>query len=84
MAKLFKEKIIKQRLENFEIVDMQAKLETLSSWYKVSQTGNLKEKSEKEVEQSFAEHILGSVLGYTAYGSDDVYTREAQPKAEST
>jgi hypothetical protein len=84
MAKLFKEKIIKQRLENFEIVDMHAKLETLSSWYKVSQTGNLKEKSEKEVEQSFAEHILGSVLGYTAYGSDDIYTREAQPKAEST
>ena len=84
MAKLFKQKIINQRLQDFKIPDMESKLEILRSWHKASQIGNLKEKSEREVEQSFWENILGNVLGYTAYGNADIYMREPQPKAEWT
>lgn len=84
MAKLFKEKIIKQRLENFQIPKMDEKVEILESWLKASQIGNLKEKSEKEVEQSYWENILWKILGYTAYGDGETYLREAQPKAENS
>lgn len=80
MAKLFKNNIIKEKLENFEIEDFENKIKILENWYKLYKDWILEKKTESEIEQSFNEDILWKVLWYNSITESDVYNREPQPK----
>lgn len=81
MHKLFKSSLINEKLENFEIPDLDHKIQILQNWHKLYQSWTLTKKSEQEVEQSFNEDILGKILGYKSLTESQIYHREAQPKA---
>lgn len=80
MAKLFKNNIIKEKLENFEINDFDEKIKILENWNKLYKNWVLEKKTESEIEQSFNEDILWKVLWYSSITENDIYNREPQPK----
>ena len=50
MAKLFKDKLIKKKLQEFEIPQMEEKIEVLKNWEKLYESGALQQKKEEELE----------------------------------
>ena len=50
MAKLFKDKLIRQKLENFEIPELEAKIEILKKWENLARNNILISKKEEELE----------------------------------
>lgn len=77
MARLFKDKIIKEKLKRFEIPDFEQKLEVLKTWNSAYQNGSLQKKTETQCEQSFNSDIFIKVLGYTSFPKE---TYTIQPK----
>ncbi len=81
MANLFNKNILLDRLHWFEIENFDEKIEILKQWHKTYTDGTLQKMSEREVEQSYNEDILGKVLWYIAFPTIP-WSRQAQPKTE--
>ena len=64
MAKLFKNKIIKQKLETFRVDDFEQKLEIVQKWQKDYHTGTLKTDKEISRAPGWTQDFLGEILGY--------------------
>lgn len=82
MAGLFKNKIIKERLEKFEIPDFEAKLDIVKSWHKAYQSGTLQEKTETQCEQAFNADFFIKVLGYSSF-PNEIYTIQPKDRVET-
>jgi hypothetical protein len=50
MAKLFKDNIIKEKLQTFNIPDLEEKITILKSWENLYKTQKLQNKKEEELE----------------------------------
>lgn len=83
MASIFKKRILKERLENFEIPNFEAKLAIIKQWHDAYQNGSLKKKTEKEIEQEFIHSIFVEVLEYTRF-PDEPYTIQPQGKTQTS
>lgn len=70
MASIFKKRVLKEKLESFEIPNFQSKLDIVTQWYEAYKNGSLKKKTESEVEQEFIQNIFCEVLDYTRYPSE--------------
>jgi len=77
MAGLFKNRIIKEKLERFTLPDLDNKLAIIQSWYNVYKNGGLHEKNETQCEQAFNSDFFIKILGYTVFPNNN-YT--IQPK----
>lgn len=64
MAKLFKDKIIKEKLEKFEIPEFEKKLDIVKKWHDLYYDGTLKKQNETQCEQAFNKDIFQDVLDY--------------------
>ncbi len=73
MAGLFKNKIIKENLNEFEIPNLEEKLSILNSWLNSYKNGELQKKNETQCEQSFNQDIFVKVLGYETFPRE-IYT----------
>lgn len=80
MPKLFKEKLIKEKLQGFQIPEQETKLAILSSWQKALADDSLHKKTESQCEQAFNNDIFIKILGYQPF-PNDIYTIE--PKADT-
>ena len=83
MANLFNNNILKEKLEDFEISWFDDKIAIIKQRNETYKKWTLQKMSEKEVEQSYNEEILGKVLGYTNFPANP-FTRQPQPKTEAT
>ncbi len=77
MAGLFKNKIIKEKIEQYVIPDFDRKLSLIQSWSQAHEKGELQKKNETQCEQAFNQDFFIEVLGYSAFPKDE-YT--IQPK----
>lgn len=77
MAGLFKNKIIREKIESFEIPDFEQKLLLIKSWSDAYVSGELQKKNETQSEQAFNQDFFVNILGYTAFPKEN-YT--IQPK----
>lgn len=80
MAKLFKDNIIKNKLQNFEINWFEEKLEILKSWDKLYTSKSLQTKKEEELEAPFWDELFWKILWYKSLTEDETYNRKFQPK----
>ncbi len=71
MAQLFKNKIIGQKLETFQIEDFQEKLEIVKKWHTDYHTGSLKQDKEISRAPGWTQDFLGEVLGYARKPSEN-------------
>ncbi|PCI21320.1 hypothetical protein COB64_00355 [Candidatus Wolfebacteria bacterium] len=78
MAPIFKNRIVKRKLENFDIPDFDEKLEIIKKWDKDYHHGTLKQDKETSREQAFNQDFFIKVLGYSEKPNSP-YTLE--PKA---
>jgi len=83
MGRLFKDKIIKTKLEKFEIPDFESKLEIIKNWHKALHSGILHQKTETQCEQSFNQDFFIQILGYTTFPNTE-YTIEPKGKTETS
>lgn len=80
MAQLFKKNILKEKLETFQIPDLEDKIKTLESWNNLYKEGKLHEKKETSIQWEFASHILGSVLWYDDFvENNNEWNRQNEP-----
>src|SRR3989338_9398922 len=82
MAGLFKNKIIKEKIERFEIPDFEYKLSLVQSWYQAFQNGELQKKNETQCEQAFNQDFFVSVLGYIPFPKE-IYTIQPKDNVET-
>jgi len=82
MANLFKNKIIRDRIEKFDIEDLENKLSTLRSWVIAEDTGELQKRTETQCEQAFNADIFVKVLDYTPF-PQETYTIQPKDNVES-
>ncbi len=80
MAKLFKDNLIKEKLQNFEIPNFEEKIEIIKKWNNLYKTKNLQNKKEEELEAPFWDDFFWSILWYKSLTQDDIYNRKFQPK----
>ena len=78
MAKLFKNKIIKLKLETFQVDNFEKKLEIVQKWHTDYHTGTLKIDKEISRAPGWTQEFLGDILGYTPKPNDE-YTYEVEP-----
>lgn len=80
MAKLFKKNILKEKLETFQIPDLEWKIQIIESWNNLYKEGKLHEKKETSIQWEFASHILGSVLWYDDFvENNEEWNRQNEP-----
>ena len=53
MGKLFKNKLLRTKLENYQIPEFEDKLNVLNNWYKALKNRSLLAKTETQCEQAF-------------------------------
>ncbi len=82
MAGLFKNRIIRDKLEKFEIPDLEQKLDIVRAWHKASLDGSLKEKTETQCEQAFNSDFFVKVLSYEPF-PNEVYTIQPKDNVET-
>lgn len=82
MAGLFKNKIVSEKIERFDIPDFEQKIALVQSWYKAYQKGELQLKNETQCEQAFNQDFFISVLGYTAF-PNETYTIQPKDNVET-
>src|SRR3989344_9399401 len=64
MASIFKNSLIKDRLQKFEIPNFESKLEILKKWHNDYHHGTLKDDKETSREQAYNQDIFIKILGY--------------------
>ena len=83
MAKLFKDKVIKQKLEKYKLVGIQEKAAKIQQWLDRQNDGSLYSKTESQCEQAFNQNFFIELLGYTTFPQDD-YSLEAKAATETS
>ncbi len=83
MADLFKNRIIKEKLESFLLVDIDERVAVIKKWHSAYHDGTLMKKTESQCEQAFNHDFFVKVLGYKTY-PNDVYTIDPKATTEST
>lgn len=83
MAGLFKNKIIKAKLETYIIPDFEQKLATVKGWLTAYQNKSLQQKTESQCEQAFNQAFFVDILGYKAFPSE-IYTIDPKSHTEAT
>lgn len=83
MPKLFKDKVIREKLQCFEIPDMQAKLATVQKWHSAYISKELHKKTETQCEQSFNQDFFVEILGFRAF-PNEIYTIDPKAKTDAT
>ncbi|MCF7796088.1 Eco57I restriction-modification methylase domain-containing protein [Patescibacteria group bacterium] len=81
--KLFKDKIIKERLKNFDIPDIDFKISKIKNWLNMYEDKSLHKKTETQCEQPFSQDIFIDILGYKSLPSE-VYSIEPKAKTETS
>lgn len=82
MASLFKNKIIKEKIEKFHINDFESKIEILKAWYKKIESGEMADKTETQCEQEFNDNVFKIVLDYRGF-INDIYTIQPKDNVET-
>lgn len=82
MAGLFKNKIIKEKLERFDVPDFEEKLGLIKAWNDAYQNGELQKKTETQCEQAFNNDLFIKVLGYTSF-PNDIYSIQPKDRVET-
>lgn len=80
MAQLFKKHIVKEKLQDFEIPNLEEKIEVLKKWEKLHKDGSLKNKKEEELEWPFWADFFWKILDYSSFWENEIYNRKFQPK----
>ncbi len=80
MAQLFKKNIVKEKLNTFEIPNLEEKIEVLKKWEKLHREGTLISKKEEELEWPFWSDFFGKILDYHSFWENEIYNRKFQPK----
>ncbi len=80
MAKLFKDNIIKEKLQTFNIPDLEEKITILKSWENLYKTQKLQNKKEEELEWPFWDDFFWKILWYASLSENETYNRKFQPK----
>lgn len=83
MAGLFKNKIIKAKLETYVIPDFEQKLATVKGWLTAYQNKSLQQKTESQCEQAFNQAFFVDILGYKAFPAE-IYTIDPKSHTEAT
>ncbi len=83
MAKLFKNKIIKDKLEKYEIPELENKLEVVRKWHDMYKAGKLQKQTETQCEQAFNKDIFQDVLEYKDFTHDE-YNLQVQQSTEAS
>ncbi len=83
MAKLFKDKVIKKNLENFPILNFEAKLEIVQKWLAAYRSKALHQKTETQCEQAFNQSFFVELLDYSTF-PNEIYTLEPKGRTEAT
>jgi len=83
MAQLFKNKTLKEELQNYVVPDFASKLAIITQWLDLYKTGKLKTYTESQCEQSFNNDFFEKILGYTTIPNSQ-YTFEAKGRTEAT
>lgn len=83
MPRLFKDKILKGKLESFEVPNFEEKLEIVKGWHKAYEEKSLHNKTESQCEQAFNSDFFVKVLDYTEYPKD-TYTIEPKATTDSS
>ena len=81
MASIFKNKIIKEKLQNFDVPNFEKKLEILNKWYAAYKDKSLFKKAESQCEQSFNQDFFIEILGYKKF-PDTPYSIEPKGNTE--
>ena len=78
MSKLFKNKLIKETLQTFEVSELEEKIQVLAKWTKALMDNSLHSKTESQCEQAFNQDVftifLDNLVGcppyhYSSYSS---------------
>ena len=77
MAKLFKDRIIKEKIQNLVIPDFEYKIKIAQGWLNAFKDGSLQKKTETQCEQAFNNDFFVKILDYVAFPS---ITYTIQPK----
>ena len=78
MAKLFKNKIIKKKLETFQIDNFEKKIEIVQNWHSDYHTGTLKTDGEISRAPRWTHDFLGEILEYQSKPHEN-YSYEIEP-----
>lgn len=82
MSNLFKDRVIKEKLEHFQIDNVENKISILQNWYRAYNIGELQKKTETQCEQAFNADIFVSILGYTSF-PNEIYTLQPKGNVET-
>ncbi len=82
MARLFKNKIIEDKINKFEIPDFESKLEIVKNWYRAFETGELQSKNETQCEQAFNQDFFVKVLDYIPF-PNEIYSIQPKDNVDS-
>ncbi len=80
MAQLFKKNIVKEKIQSYEIPNLEEKIKVLKNWCNLHNNWTLKAKKEEELEWPFWADFFGKILDYNSITEDEIYNRRFQPK----
>ena len=83
MAKLFKNKLLKEKLNTFDVPDLEEKINVLAKWANALQDNSLNSKTESQCEQAFNQDIFIDILGYSKFPNIP-YTLEPKASTETS
>jgi len=82
MAGLFKNKIIREKIERYEIPDFEQKIALVKQWSDAYTNGELQKKTETQCEQAFNQDFFIHILGYSAFPKEN-YTIQPKDNVDS-
>ena len=82
MAGLFKNKMIKEKIERYEIPDFERKIALVKQWSDAYTNGELQKKTETQCEQAFNQDFFIHILGYSAFPKEN-YTIQPKDNVDS-
>ena len=82
MAGLFKNKIIREKVERYEIPDFEQKIALVKQWSDAYKNDELQKKNETQCEQAFNQDFFIHILGYSAFPKEN-YTIQPKDNVES-
>lgn len=82
MPSLFKNRILKEKLEKYHIEDLEGKVLLVRKWFESYEKGDLQLKTESQCEQSFNNDFFIKILGYTTFPEEN-YTIQPKDRVES-
>ncbi len=82
MANLFKDSMIKDKLADFEIPEIENKISIIQNWLNAYNDKSLHKKTETECEQAFNNSVFVEVLGYITFPNKP-YTINPKDKTET-